>query len=179
MFDWIFINLTVPSGVHVSEHAGTGVIWIESSDFTQGTIEIDVRGRDLQGRSFVGVAFHGKDDSTFETVYLRPFNFRTEDLARRQHAVQYIAVPDYDWAPLRQQFPEEFKNPVDESVSPTDWVPLRVVVKDRMIQIYVGSVSSPTLEVRTLGASDRGLIGLWTGNGSDGDFSNLRVTSAR
>ena len=90
--------------------------------------------------------------------------------------MQYIAVPEYDWPALRQQFPGEFENPVDASVSPTDWVPLRVVVRDRTVEIYVGSVTSPTLEVRKLGPSDRGLIGLWTGNGSDGAFANLRIT---
>ena len=44
------------------------------------------------------------------------------------------------------------------------------------IQVYVGAVKSPALEVRKLGANDRGAIGLWAGNNSDGDFSNLRVT---
>src|SRR4029453_14497875 len=67
---------------------------------------------------------------------------------------------------LRQDFPEEFENPVDPSVEPTAWVPLRVVVKGRTIQIYVGPVKLPTLEVRKRGAHDRGMIGVWTGNGS-------------
>ncbi len=154
-------------GVHVTERAGPGEVWIEGSDFAQGTIEVDVRGRDVSGQSFVGVAFHRKDDNTYDAVYLRPFNFRADDPARRRHAVQYMAVPEYDWSRLRQQFPEEFENPVDASISPTDWVPLRVVVKGRTIQIYVGSVTSPTLEVRKVGTSDRGLIGLWTGDNSD------------
>jgi hypothetical protein len=168
-----------PDGVHMSEKEGNGVAWVEGSDFAEGTIEIDIRGRDVLQRSFVGVAFHGKDDNTYECVYLRPFNFRAEDPVRNQHAVQYIAVPDYDWPRLRKEFPEEFENPVDKSVSPTDWVPLRVVVKGKTIQIYVGGVKSPTLEVRKLGQQDRGLVGVWTGNGSDGDFANLRFTPAK
>jgi hypothetical protein len=163
-------------GVKVSEKAGPGVVWIDGSDFDQGTIEIDVRGRDVLQQSFLGIAFHGKDDKTYEAVYLRPFNFRAQDPDRHQHAVQYVAVPDYDWPRLRKEFPEEFENPVDASVAPTDWVPLRVVVKGNAIQIFVGKVNAPTLEVRKLGALDRGLIGLWVGNNSDGDFTNLRVT---
>ena len=163
-------------GVKVSEKAGPGVVWIEGSDFDQGTIEIDVRGRDVLQQSFLGIAFHGKDDKTYEAVYLRPFNFRAQDPDRHQHAVQYVAVPDYDWPRLRKEFPEEFENPVDPSVAPTDWVPLRVVVKGNGLQIFVGKVNAPTLEVRKLGALDRGLIGLWVGNNSDGDFTNLRVT---
>ena len=163
-------------GVKVSEKAGPGVVWIEGSDFEQGTIEIDVRGRDVLQQSFLGIAFHGKDDKTYEAVYLRPFNFRAQDPDRHQHAVQYVAVPDYDWPRLRKEFPEEFENPVDASIAPTDWVPLRVVVKDNALQIFVGKVNAPALEVRKLGTLDRGLIGLWVGNNSDGDFTNLRVT---
>jgi hypothetical protein len=163
-------------GVHLSEREGNGLAWIEGTDFGDGTIEVDIRGRDVMQRSFVGIAFHGQDDNTYEAVYLRPFNFRSEDPVRHQHAVQYIAVPDYDWPRLRKEFPEEFENPVDKSVAPTDWVPLKVVVKGKTIQIFVGTVSTPTLEVRKLGQHDRGMIGLWTGNNSDGDFSNVRIT---
>jgi hypothetical protein len=164
------------AGVHLSEKAGPGVAWIEGIDFAEGTIEVDIRGRDVLQQSFVGIAFHGKDDTTYECVYLRPFNFRATDPDRHQHAVQYVAVPDYDWPRLRKEFPEEFENPVDQSIAPTDWVPLRVVVKGKTVQIYVGAVKSPTLEVRKLGTLDRGMIGVWAGNTSDGDFANLRVT---
>jgi hypothetical protein len=166
-------------GVHVDERAGNGVVWIDGTNFGQGTIEIDVHGRDVLDRSYLGIAFHRKDDTAYEGVYLRPFNFRIDNPVRRQHAVQYIVLPDFDWPKLREQFPEEFENPVDASVAPGDWVPLRVVVEGAKIQIYAGAVKSPTLEVRKLGSFERGMIGLWVGNNSDGDFSNLRITSTR
>jgi hypothetical protein len=165
-----------PGGVQVSEKADNGLVWIDGSNFGEGTIEVDIRGRDLQGQSFVGIAFHGKDEKTYEAVYLRPFNFRATDPMRHQHAVQYISLPDYDWPRLRKEFPEEFENPVDASLEPTGWVPLRVVVKAKTIQIFAGQVKAPTLEVRKLGQLDRGMIGLWVGNGSNGDFANLRFT---
>ena len=165
--------------VQVSAKPGNGLIWIDGTDFAEGTIEIDVRGRDVFQQSFLGIAFHGKDENTYEAVYLRPFNFRAEDPMRKQHAVQYIAIPDYDWPRLRKEFPEEFENPVDQSVVPTDWVPLRVAVKGKAVQIFVGNVQSPTLEVRKLGQSERGMVGLWTGNNSDGGFANLRITPTK
>jgi hypothetical protein len=168
-----------PGAVQLSASPGAGLAWIPGSEFATGTIEVDVRGRDLFQQSFVGIAFHGQDDKTYEVVYLRPFNFRAEDPVRRQHAVQYAAVPDYDWPRLRKEFPEEFENPVGTSVEPTAWVPLKLVVTAKTIQIYVGPVKSPTLEVRKLGAHDNGLIGLWTGNNSDGAFANLRITRAK
>jgi hypothetical protein len=163
-------------GVHVTDKADAGVVWVEGSDFAEGTIEVDVRGRDVFQQSFVGMAFHRKDDTAYDAVYLRPFNFRSDDPVRHHHAVQYMVAPDFDWPRLRKEFPEKFENAVDPSLVPTGWVPLRVVVRGRTIQVYAGPVKSPTLEITKLGQHDRGMIGLWTGNNSDGDFANLRIT---
>ena len=168
-----------PGAVHVSAKAGVGLVWVDGSDFAEGTLELDIRGRDVLQQSFVGIAFHGKDDTTYEAVYLRPFNFRAEDPVRHEHAVQYIASPDYDWPRLRKEFPEEFENPVHPSIGPTDWVPVRIIVRGPKIQVYVGMVASVTLEVRKLGQQDRGMVGLWVGNNSDGDFRNLRITPTK
>jgi hypothetical protein len=140
-----------PAGIHVSAKEGPGVVWIEGSDFAVGTIEVDVRGRDVFQQSFVGLAFHRKDDATYESVYLRPFNFRADDPARHHHAVQYMAVPDFDWPVLREKFPEEFENAVDRSAEPAGWVSLRVVVKGARIQVFAGLAKTPVLDVRKLG----------------------------
>ena len=166
-------------GVHISEKEGPGVVWIEGTDFSQGTIEVDTRGRDVLQQSFLGVAFHRKDDNTYESVYLRPFNFRATDPDRHQHAVQYMAVPDYDWPRLRKEFPNEFERPVDASLVPTDWVALRIVVKGSNVQVFAGPVKTVTLEARKLGSTAEGQVGLWVGNNSDGDFANLRITPAK
>ena len=167
-----------PSAVHLSARAAEGLAWIEGADFGEGTIELDVRGRDTPNMSFVGIAFHGADDDkTYESVYLRPFNFRTTDPARHHHAVQYMAPPEFDWPNLRAQFPEEFENAVDASVSPTDWVPLRVVVTASRVAVYAGAAKTTTLDVRKLGKRTHGKLGLWVGNNSEGDFANLRVAA--
>jgi hypothetical protein len=103
------------------------VVWVQRSDFSEGTIDIDVRGRDVLQRSFLGVAFHGKSDTAYECVYL----------------------------------------------------PLRIVVKGQTVQVFVGMSRMPALEARKLGQLERGMIGLWTGNNSDGDFAHLRVTPTK
>jgi putative VirB-like lipoprotein len=172
-------KLSERNGVRLSDASGNGVAWIEGSDFRTGTIEIDIRGQESLGQSFVGVAFHRKSDDSYEAVYLRPFNFRAADPARRQHAVQYISLPDYDWPRLREAFPEQFENPVDESLDPTGWVRLRVAIDAHKLQIFVGPVTQPTLEVRKLGELDGGQVGLWVGNVSGGDFANLVITPAK
>ena len=165
--------------VHVSEKANPGVVWVEGIDFADGTIEVDVRGRDVMQQSFVGLALHGKDDQTYETVYLRPFNFRADDATRRHHSAQYMMLPTYDWPRLRQEFPEQFEGAVDKSISPADWVALRIVVQGGRVQAFAGSSAAPVLDVRKLGDLGPGKVGLWTGNNSDGDFANLRITPAK
>src|SRR4029077_8211046 len=164
--------------VHLSEKDDVGIAWVDGTDFGEGTIELDVHGKDVLQQSFVGVAFHGKNDTTYESVYIRPFNFRATDPDRHQHAVQYMTLPNFDWPRLRQEFPEEFENPVNSTLSPTDWVPLRITVRGPRVQIFVGLVANVTLEARKLGTLDRGMVGLWVGNNSDGDFANLRITPA-
>jgi hypothetical protein len=167
------------NGVRLSPKSGNGVAWVEGTDFRSGTIEVDIRGREDLQQHYVGVAFHRKDDNTYEAVYLRPFNFRAQDPVRKQHAVQYIKLPEFDFEPLRNQFPEEFENPVAAWIEPTDWVRLRVVVAGSNVQIYVGPGKQVTLEVRKLGELDGGQVGLWVGNVSGGDFANLVVTPTR
>ena len=167
------------NGVRLSAASGNGVAWVEGTDFRSGTIEVDIRGREELQQNYVGVAFHRDDDNTYEAVYLRPFNFRAQDPARTQHAVQYISLPKFDFQDLRDQFPEEFENPVDASIVPTDWVKLRVVIEGSRVQIHVGSAKELTLGARKLGRLDGGQIGLWVGNVSGGDFANLVVTPAK
>ena len=55
-----------------------GSAWLTDAEFSNGTIELDVKGKDQPGKSFVGVAFHSQDNATFDAVYLRPFNFRAK-----------------------------------------------------------------------------------------------------
>ena len=167
------------NGVRLSPRSGNGVAWVEGTEFHSGTIEVDVRGRESLQQNYAGVAFHRKNDTTYEAVYLRPFNFRAVDALHRQHAVQYISLPKFDFQDLRDDFPEEFENPVDASIDPTDWVRLRVVVGDSKVQIRVGSANEVTLEVRKLGQLDGGQVGLWVGNVSGGDFANLLITPAK
>ena len=172
-------NEGAKKGARMSEAPGDGVAYVEGIEFANGSIEIDIKGKDVLQQSFVGIAFHRKDDNAYEAVYLRPFNFRADDAARHQHAVQYIQFPDYDWPRLRKEFPEEFENPVDKSIEPTGWVPVRVLVQAQRVQIFVGPDKTPTLDVRKLGDLTGGQVGLWAGNTSDGDFRNLRLTPAK
>lgn len=77
--------------------------------FSTGIIEIDLKGKNVKQRSFVGVAFNIVDEKTFEAVYFRPFNFKADEPARRR-AVQYVAWPQHTWEYLRTNSPGQFEN---------------------------------------------------------------------
>src|SRR5882757_9029061 len=57
----------------------SGVYWLKDIKFANGTIDVDIKGRDVLQQSFVGIAFHGVDSINTDIVYLRPFNFRSTD----------------------------------------------------------------------------------------------------
>ena len=90
-----------------------------------------------------------------------------------------MQVPEFDWPVLREKFPEEFERPVHPDIKPTDWVPLHVAVHGDRVQVIVGMVANETLNARKLGQLGHGQVGLWVGNGSDGDFANLRIAPAK
>jgi len=168
-----------PDALRLTKREGPGVAWIEGTALSEGTIAFEVRGKDVFQESFPGMAFHRKNDTTYEAVYVRPFNFRTSDSVRHGHAVQYMVAPDFDWPRLREQFPEEFEHSVDATVSPTDWVPVRIAISTTRVRVFVGRGTAPTLDVRRLGGLTQGNIGLWAGNNSDGDFAKLTITPDR
>ena len=162
-------------GLRLSEGAGEGPAYLEGVEFANGTIELDIRGKDLQGRSFVGVAFHGADGTTYDAIYFRPFNFRAADSTARAHAVQYISQPTYSWQKLRAEHPGVYEQPVNPAPDPNAWFRARVVVAGSKVSVLVGDATEPSLVVSLLGGRTKGLVGFWVGNGSGGDFANLRI----
>ena len=165
-------------GVHMSERENDGVAYVPGLDFANGTIEIDIRGKDVPQQSFVGVAFHGVDGTTYDAVYFRPFNFRTDDQARRIRAVQYVSHPAYPWQKLRADTPGKYEKGIDPPPDPNAWFHARIVVASPKVSVYVGGAAQPSLVVDQLSARGKGLVGVWVGNTSGGDFANLRVTPA-
>jgi hypothetical protein len=165
-------------GVRFSEVLGDGVAYLPDITFANGTIEFDVKGKDVFQQSFVGVAFHGVDGATFDVIYFRPFNFRPEDAARRQRAVQYVAHPTYPWSKLRAEHPGKYEQPVNPVPDPNDWFHARVVVAHPKVSVFVNDAKEPCLEVTQLSDRKKGLVGLWVGNGSGGDFANLKIVPA-
>lgn len=163
--------------IRIDERLGDGVVWQEGVAFTNGTIELEVRGANRPGQSFVGVAFRGVDDETYDGVYFRPFNFRA-DGPGRERAVQYVSHPDHPWARLREEHPGRYENPISPVPDPDGWFRARIVVEDRTVQVFVDDAREPTLTVDTITDARGSMVGLWVGNGSGGEFANLRIAPA-
>jgi hypothetical protein len=165
--------------LNVAAAPGEGVVWKEQSALQDGTIDVELRGRDIVGQSFLGVAFRGLDDRTYEAVYFRPFTFATADAERRLHAVQYHSSPDHPWAKLRAEHPNQYEKAITPVPDPNDWFHVRIVLAGRALSVFVNDAPTPTLTVTTLAVPRPGQVGVWLGNGSGGEFANLRVTPAR
>jgi len=163
------------TGLRLSEGADNGVAYLQGIELGNGTVELDIRGKDVQQQSFVGVAFHGVDDTTYDAVYFRPFNFRTDDQARRKRAVQYVSHPTYPWQKLRAEHPGEYEQPVTPAPDPNGWFHVRVVVASPQVSVFVADAKQPSLVVRQLSDRHTGRVGLWVGNNSGGDFANLKI----
>jgi hypothetical protein len=164
-------------GIRFDSRPFDGLLWLPGVSFTTGVIEFDVRGKDEFQRSFVGLAFHGANDSTFEAVYFRPFNFRAADPVRRSHAVQYIAHPQHTWKRLRQEQPDVYEAGLSLAPDPAGWFHVRLVVQASQVQVFVNDATTPSLSVTPLRAALGQKIGLYVADNSDGDFANLRISS--
>ncbi|RAJ08744.1 hypothetical protein LX64_01398 [Chitinophaga skermanii] len=159
----------------LNEQPGGGLAWLKDQVFTTGTISFDVKGRDVQQKSFVGVAFQGINDTTYDAIYLRPFNFNAAEPIRRLRAVQYISLPENDWEPLREKFPNVYENAVTPVPNATDWVHVDIVVTETGATVYINHSKTASLKVTLLQQRGGKRIALWVGNNSDGEWRNFEL----
>jgi hypothetical protein len=165
------------NGVRFSENGGDGVAWIDGVNFSNGIIELDIKGKDVLQQSFVGVAFHGKDEKTLDAIYFRPFNFKSSDSVRRIHAVQYVSHPDFPWDQLREKQNGKYEKAISSAPNPNEWFHVKIIVAYPHVSVYVNNSIEPCLGIDKLNDRQNGKIGLWVGNNSGGDFANLVVTN--
>ena len=165
-------------GIRLDEAPGPGLAFVDGVAFGNGTIELDIRGRDLQQQSFLGIAFHAADAQNYDGVYFRPFNFRAAEPERRIRAVQYISMPSFPWQKLRTDHPGTYEKGVNPVPDPNGWFHVRVVVASPQVSVYVEQAKEPSLVVKQLSARQSGMVGVWVDN-YGGDFANLVITPAR
>lgn len=155
---------------------------IQDLDFKDGIFEVKVLSRLLPdapdfARGFIGVAFHiNEDNSAFESIYIRPTNGRTEDIKRQKNATQYFSYPDFKFDRLRKEHPGKYESPADIGLN--EWIHLKIVVKNNGAKLFINNAQSPVLVVDALkrSANTGGAIGLWVDVGTEGYFTDLRVS---
>ena len=148
--------------------------------FGDGEIEAEIAGvphDDALGysRGFVGIAFRVQPGgSRYGCCFLRPTNGRADDQLRRNHATQYIAMPDYPWYRLREEHPGVYESYLD--LESGVWTRIKIVVSGERAQLYVHGAEQPCLIVNDLKLGDTpGRIAFWVGSGTDAYFANVIV----
>jgi len=162
-------------GIRFLEKENDGLVWLNGFTFGNGTIELDIKGREVLQKSFVGVAFHGADERTMDVVYFRPFNFQSTDPVRKIHAVQYVSAPDFGWERLRKEENGKYEKAIEPAPSGKEWFHAKIVIHFPHVNVYVNGNQQASLSVDKLNERKTGKIGLWVGPSSDGDFANLTI----
>jgi hypothetical protein len=150
------------------------IIWIKNVTFKNGTIDIDLRGKEVFLQSFLGIAFHGSEGDHYEVVYFRPFNFRHSDTSRRNWSVQYMVVPEFMYDTLRKEHPLVYEHKVNPAPKADQWFHVSIDIKDDWISVFVNHSATPSLMVKKLNKIAKGKIGLWD-DGLSGDFDDLVI----
>jgi Domain of Unknown Function (DUF1080) len=165
------------TAVYLNGKEGDGLLRLNGTGFGNGTIDLDIKGKDEMGMSFVGLAFHGLNDSTYDAIYFRPFNF--ENPERSNHSVQYIAQPVYTWNKLRDEHPGIYENKVAPVPKPSEWFHARIEVIYPVVTVFVNNSITPSLTIDQLSSRKNGWIGFWVGNNSEGQFKNLKIIAKK
>ena len=163
------------NSISLNAKRGDGLAIIEDLDFESGTIELDLKGENIRGKSFIGFAFNIQNDSTYEAIYFRPFNFQSEKLISRQHSIQYISHPKNTWRFLRTNFEGQYEAEYGRQPAPEKWFTVRIEIEDEMVTVYDKISNSKLMSVQRLEKRLSNKIGLWTGFNSKGVFRNLRI----
>jgi len=174
---WSVVNrkVALDDGVFLNKKPGDGLLILKNFTFQNGKIELDIKGKNDTGMSFVGFAFHGLNDSTFEGIYFRPFNFKNPE--RKNHSVQYISMPQNDWYKLREQHPGVYENLIQPVPDPDNWFHATIIINYPEVKVFVDNSGNPSLVIHEIGVKNTGWVGFWVGNNSEGRFKNLKITS--
>jgi hypothetical protein len=153
---------------------------VKDASFRDGTIEVDLAGQPAAGagggaRGFIGIAFRIQPDGRYEYIYLRPTNGRADDQVRRNHSTQYSSHPSFDFSVSRKEAPEKYESYAD--LEPGAWTKYKIEVDGRKARLYLHGAEQPCLIVNDLKLEPQaGGVALWVGPGTEGYFSNLKIT---
>jgi hypothetical protein len=153
-----------------------GINWINGVNFKEGIVDIDLRGKNIFLKSFLGIAFRGTDTTKCDILYFRPFNFKHPDTTRHKWSVAYMHIPDNNYAKLRKEHPGVYENKLTPVPEMDQWFHATIVVKGNQISVFVNRSKIASLQVTLLSDRPDGLFGLYS-DGLTNDFANLQITA--
>lgn len=154
-----------------------GILWLKGVTFKEGTVDVDLRGKNVFLQSFMGIAFHAKDTTAYDVVYFCPFRFHDSDTVTRKYSVKYMSLPDYNYIKLRKEHPLVYENAVNPAPQPDEWFHATIVINEDWITVYVNHSATASLKVKKLDTLTAGKIGLWSwSQGLSSDFANLTIS---
>jgi len=160
-----------------------GLAMLRGVDFQDGTIEAEIALKvttppGVRMPGFVGIAFRAASDAgKYDLFYLRPGNSHSDDQAMRNHVVQYASEPNFDWYPLRLNWPEVYESHAE--IGFEQWIQVKIEVEGRRAKLYLNGDASPSLVVDGMkGENLHGGVGLWGYAGEEAYFSNVRIMPA-
>jgi hypothetical protein len=171
--------------VRLTTQSEEGVFaFLKGIQIQDGTIEADIAMKattppGVRMPGFIGIAFRARTDAShYDMFYLRPGNSHSENQAMRNHSVQYIAQPGFDWYKLRREWPWVYESYAD--LQPEAWTKMKIEVHGRTAKLYVNGSDTPSLIVDGLKGEDlQGSVALWGYPGEEAYFSNLKFVPAK
>jgi hypothetical protein len=148
-----------------------GMAILKNVNFNNGTIDLELKGENNPGKSFVGIAFNIQNDSTYESIYFRPFNFGSKE--KKGNAIQYISQPKNTWSYLRKNFKGQYESEYINPPSGDDWFSISVKIDPERVSVYDKKTNTELLSVERLEKQVSDKVGLWTGNNSKGEFRKV------
>jgi hypothetical protein len=122
------------------------------SDFKMGIIEYEVMFQ--PGRKFAGIQFRIQDEGNHEEFYMRAHQSGNPD------ATQYTPVYN-GMAGWQLYYGEGYSTACTYKFG--EWMPVRLVVAEKAMDVYVEDMSKPLLKVRDLKRDpESGMLGFWT-----------------
>jgi hypothetical protein len=161
------------SFIRYNEQNEEGIVWLPIEDFSTGTVILKLRGKAEVQRSFIGVAFHGVDEKTYDAIYCRPFNFKTQDSVPKIHAIQYISHPMYTWKKLREEQNGKYEKGIRNAPLPNQWFTLKLKITRNKVVSYVNG--KKVLSIKKISTIFSGKIGLFMGSNSGGNCEYIII----
>ena len=157
------------------------LVRLKGIDFHNGIIRVKMLSRLLPdapdfARGFIGIVFRvNRENSEFESFYIRPANGMTEDPVRKAHGCQYFSYPGYTFAYFREFGITEYEAPIHNGLN--EWVQLTAVIQDEKAQFYLDEGKEPVLAVQRMkhGKDAHGSVGFFSEIGTEAFFKDFEV----